>query len=148
MYGGGFATIPAYLADTFGTQYVGAIHGRLLTAWSTAGIIGPVLVNYIREAQLAAGVPRQQVYDFTMYILAGLLVLGFIANALVTPLPECWFGKAEPRTRVANPESPIPIVQRRLESAPSWRGQRSVCLWHGVRGVTVGQAVVLFTGGR
>src|SRR5690349_18840585 len=84
MYGGGFATIPAYLADTFGTQYVAAIHGRLLTAWSTAGIIGPVLVNYIREAQLAAGVPRAQVYDFTMYILAGLLVFGFIANALVT----------------------------------------------------------------
>ena len=58
MYGGGFATVPAYLADMFGTQFVGAIHGRLLTAWSTAGIIGPVVVNYIREAQLAAGVPR------------------------------------------------------------------------------------------
>ena len=58
MYGGGFATVPAYLADMFGTQFVGAIHGRLLTAWSTAGIIGPVVVNYIREFQLAAGVPR------------------------------------------------------------------------------------------
>ena len=58
MYGGGFATVPAYLADMFGTQFVGAIHGRLLTAWSTAGIIGPVVVNYMREAQLAAGVPR------------------------------------------------------------------------------------------
>ena len=61
MYGGGFATVPAYLADLFGTQFVGAIHGRLLTAWSTAGIIGPVVVNYIREAQIAAGVPRDQV---------------------------------------------------------------------------------------
>jgi MFS family permease len=71
MYGGGFATVPAYLADLFGTQMVGAIHGRLLTAWSTAGIIGPVVVNYIREAQIAAGVPRALVYDRTLYILAG-----------------------------------------------------------------------------
>ena len=91
MYGGGFATIPAYLADIFGTQFVGAIHGRLLTAWSTAGIIGPVVVNYIREFQIGAGVPRDQVYDFTMYILAGLLVLGLLANALVRPLSSRWF---------------------------------------------------------
>ncbi len=91
MYGGGFATVPAYLADMFGTQFVGAIHGRLLTAWSTAGIIGPVVVNYIREAQIAAGVPRAQVYDRTMYILAGFLVLGFIANALIRPVAAKWF---------------------------------------------------------
>jgi MFS family permease len=91
MYGGGFATVPAYLADVFGTQFVGAIHGRLLTAWSTAGIIGPVVVNYIREAQIAAGVPRDSVYDFTMYILAGMLVLGFVCNLLVTPLADRWF---------------------------------------------------------
>jgi MFS family permease len=95
MYGGGFATVPAYLADIFGTQFVGAIHGRLLTAWSTAGIIGPVVVNYIREAQIAAGVPRGRVYDFTMYILAGMLVLGFVANLLVRPLPAKWFMKDE-----------------------------------------------------
>jgi MFS family permease len=91
MYGGGFATVPAYLADIFGTQFVGAIHGRLLTAWATAGIIGPVVVNYIREAQIAAGVPRDLVYDFTMYILAGMLVLGLIANLLVKPLPDKWY---------------------------------------------------------
>lgn len=91
MYGGGFATIPAYLADIFGTQFVGAIHGRLLTAWATAGIIGPVVVNYIREAQIAAGVPRDQVYNFTMYILAGMLLLGLIANAFVRPLADKWF---------------------------------------------------------
>ena len=72
MYGGGFATIPAYLADMFGTQMVGAIHGRLLTAWATAGVLGPVLVNYIREYQIDHGVPRAQAYDTTMYILAGL----------------------------------------------------------------------------
>jgi len=95
MYGGGFATVPAYLADIFGTQFVGAIHGRLLTAWATAGIIGPVVVNYIREAQIAAGVPRAQVYDFTMYILAGMLVLGLICNALVKPLADKWYMKPE-----------------------------------------------------
>ncbi|HST75169.1 MAG TPA: OFA family MFS transporter [Acetobacteraceae bacterium] len=91
MYGGSFSTVPAYLADIFGTRYVGAIHGRLLTAWSTAGIIGPVIVNYIRQGEIAAGVPRDQIYDVTLYILAGLLVLGFIANLLVRPLPPRWF---------------------------------------------------------
>jgi len=91
MYGGGFATVPAYLADLFGTQMVGAIHGRLLTAWSTAGIIGPVVVNYIREAQIDAGVPRALVYDRTLYILAGMLVLGLICNLLVRPVAARWF---------------------------------------------------------
>ena len=86
MYGGGFATVPAYLADIFGTQFVGAIHGRLLTAWSTAGIVGPVVVNYIRQAQVDAGVTGSRLYDGTMYILAGMLALGFVANLLVRPL--------------------------------------------------------------
>jgi MFS family permease len=95
MYGGGFATVPAYLADMFGTQFVGAIHGRLLTAWSTAGIIGPVVVNYIREAQLAAGVPRDHLYDFTMYILCGMLIIGLICNFLVKPVSPKWFMSAD-----------------------------------------------------
>jgi MFS family permease len=86
MYGGGFATIPAYLADIFGTQYVGAIHGRLLTAWSTAGVLGPVLVNYIREYQIDRGVPNAQAYNVTMYVLAGLLVIGLICNLMVKPV--------------------------------------------------------------
>jgi len=88
MYGGGFATVPAYLADIFGTQMVGAIHGRLLTAWSVAGIIGPVLINYIREFELAHGVSKALAYDITMYILVGLLVAGLICNALVKPVDE------------------------------------------------------------
>jgi MFS family permease len=90
MYGGGFATIPAYLADMFGTQMVGAIHGRLLTAWSAAGILGPVLVNYINDAQIKAGVPKSQAYDTTMYVLAALLVGGFICNLLVRPVAAKW----------------------------------------------------------
>ena len=91
MYGGGFATVPAYLADIFGTQFVGAIHGRLLTAWSTAGILGPVVVNYMREYQLGIGIPREQVYNQTMYILVGFLVVGLICNLLVKPLDAKWF---------------------------------------------------------
>ncbi|MBA3444652.1 MAG: OFA family MFS transporter [Gemmatimonadales bacterium] len=95
MYGGGFATIPAYLADIFGTQYVGAIHGRLLTAWSTAGVLGPVLVNYIREYQIARGVPNAQAYNVTMYVLAALLVVGLICNLLVKPVEERHYMTAE-----------------------------------------------------
>jgi MFS family permease len=91
MYGGGFATVPAYLADLFGTQMVGAIHGRLLTAWATAGVLGPVLVNYMREHQLALGLPREQAYNQTLYILAGMLVVGLVCNLLVRPLAGKWF---------------------------------------------------------
>jgi MFS family permease len=86
MYGGGFAAIPAYLRDLFGTVQVGAIHGRLLTAWSTAGILGPVLVNYIREFEIAHGVAKADAYTMTMHIMAGLLVVGFLCNLLVRPV--------------------------------------------------------------
>jgi MFS family permease len=88
MYGGGFATIPAYLRDLFGSMHVSAIHGRLLTAWSTAGIVGPSLVNYIRQYQISRGVASAASYNTTMYIMAGLLIAGFIANALVRPLDD------------------------------------------------------------
>jgi MFS family permease len=91
MYGGGFATIPAYLADLFGVQYVSAIHGRLLTAWSTAGILGPVLVNYIREFQLGRGVAPSDAYIVTMYVLAALLAIGFVCNLAVRPVSERLF---------------------------------------------------------
>ncbi len=83
MYGGGFSTVPAYLKDMFGVRYVGAIHGLLLTAWSAAGIFGPVIVNYLREYNITHGVPKAQAYNNTMYIMAGLLVIGFICNLLV-----------------------------------------------------------------
>ncbi len=90
MYGGGFATIPAYLADIFGTQFVGAIHGRLLTAWSTAGIVGPVIVNYLHDTRAAEGIAPDKLYGQIFFILAGLLVVGFIANLLVRPVAPKW----------------------------------------------------------
>jgi MFS family permease len=83
MYGGGFATVPAYLKDLFGTRYVGAIHGWLITAWSAAGVFGPVLLNYIREYQIGHGVPKAEAYNVTMFVMAGLLVVGFFCNLFV-----------------------------------------------------------------
>jgi len=88
MYGGGFATVPAYLRDMFGTHHVSAIHGRLLTAWSTAGVLGPLLVNQIRESQLARGVDKASAYQTVLHIMAGLLLIGFVANLLVRPVSE------------------------------------------------------------
>jgi MFS family permease len=96
MYGGGFATIPAYLRDLFGTLNVGAIHGRLLTAWSAAGVAGPVLVNYIRQYQIDHGVAKADAYSTTMYIMAGLLIVGFICNFFVKPLAEHHYTKSAP----------------------------------------------------
>ncbi len=86
FYGGGFATIPAYLADLFGTQFVGAIHGRLLTAWSCAGLLSPLLINIIRDMQINAGVPKAQAYSVTLYIMAVFLCVGFVCAFLVKPV--------------------------------------------------------------
>jgi MFS family permease len=88
MYGGGFATVPAYLRDMFGTRYVGAIHGMLLTAWSAAGIFGPVLVNYIRQYNVDHGVAKAQAYNVTMYVMAALLVVGFLCNLFITAVNQ------------------------------------------------------------
>ena len=86
MYGGGFATMPAYVADVFGEGKVGAIHGRVLTALSAAGLLGPTLVNTLRELWIAQGYSKSHAYDATLYIMAGLLVLGFLCNQVVRPL--------------------------------------------------------------
>jgi MFS family permease len=91
MYGGGFATAPAYLRDLFGTMQVGAIHGRLLTAWSVAGVLGPVLVNYIREYLQRQGANGAELYAPTMYLMAGLLVIGLICNLSVRPVDERFY---------------------------------------------------------
>jgi MFS family permease len=109
MYGGGFATIPAYLRDMFGTMQVGAIHGRLLTAWSTAGVLGPVLVNYLREYQLDRGVPPADAYGMTMYIMTGLLLVGFVANRAVRPVDA----RHHHREPAAPPPRITPLPERR-----------------------------------
>jgi MFS family permease len=88
MYGGGFATIPAYLRDLFGTMQLGAIHGRLITAWSVAAVLGPQLVNYISTYRIEHGVPRSEAYNTTMYVMCGLLLVGLVCNLLVRPVDE------------------------------------------------------------
>jgi MFS family permease len=127
MYGGGFATVPAYLADLFGTRMVGAIHGRLLTAWSTAGVLGPVLVNYIRDYQIDHGVARAQAYSLTMFILAALLAAGFICNLLIKPVdPKNYMTAeqiaaadlAEKAKNVAEP--PLAASAGAGEARPTW----------------------------
>jgi MFS family permease len=101
MYGGGFATIPAYLRDLFGAMEVGAIHGRLLTAWSVAGVCGPFLVNYIREYQKNRGVPLADAYSAVLYVMVGLLIVGFIANLMVRSVdPKHWFQAEKTETPV------------------------------------------------
>jgi MFS family permease len=88
MYGGGFATLPAYIADVFGPRFVGAIHGRVLTAWSVAGVAGPMLIAGLRQAQLNSGVAKSLVYDRTLYIMAGLLAVGLVCNLLIRPVED------------------------------------------------------------
>ncbi|HUB88677.1 MAG TPA: OFA family MFS transporter [Dyella sp.] len=117
MYGGGFSTVPAYLADIFGTQMVGAIHGRLLTAWSAAGIAGPFLIAAVREAQLNAGVAKNLVYDRTLYILAGLLLVGLIANLMVRPVKEAHHMTDEELTRERSLQHEAPHIAANVEQA-------------------------------
>jgi MFS family permease len=88
FYGAGFATVPAYLRDLFGTYQVGAIHGRLLTAWSTAGVLGPLIVNWIADARIEAGVEGPGRYTTAFMIMIVLLVIGFICNELIRPVNE------------------------------------------------------------
>lgn len=99
MYGGGFAAVPAWLADLFGTANVGAIHGRLLTAWSTAGVLGPLLVASARDAGLAAGAAREAVYAPIFLMLAAMLLVGLVAALLVRPVAARWWRDA-PRPAV------------------------------------------------
>jgi MFS family permease len=112
MYGGGFATIPAYLADMFGTQFVGAIHGRLLTAWSTAGILGPVVVNYLHDTRIAEQIAYDRIYGPILYIMAAMLVVGWIANLLIRPVNPKWHMS----------EAQVQAVQAQLKSATAAPG--------------------------
>ena len=88
FYGGGFATVPAYLRDLFGTLQVGAIHGRLLTAWSAAGVAGPLIVNAIADSETAAGKSGADIYTLSLYIMVGVLAVGFVANLLIRPVAD------------------------------------------------------------
>ncbi|HHI2550893.1 TPA: OFA family MFS transporter [Klebsiella aerogenes] len=149
MYGGGFATIPAYLADVFGSQMVGAIHGRLLTAWSAAGISGPVLVNYLREYQLAQGVEPARIYDITLLVLTGLLIIGFICNQLVRPIPQKYAMTAEQQQQARGLYTINKDAQLSWEPTPapllltlSWLAVGIPLLWG--MGTTLQQAVKFF----
>ena len=145
MYGGGFATVPAYLADMFGTQFVGAIHGRLLTAWSTAGVLGPVLITQVREAQVAAGVAPDLVYDRTLYMLAGLLAVGFVVNLLIRPVAERWQVPAEGRQAAAPGAGQSGGIGRggfTMDAAVAWACVGAPLLW-GVY-VTLTKVAALF----
>jgi len=121
--------VPAYLADLFGTQFVGAIHGRLLTAWSTAGVIGPVLVGYMRDTAISAGVPRSSVYDVTMYLLAGLLVIGLVANLMVRPVARKWFMSDAEVAALQGAAVPTAAIQ---SAATSGLSLASVLAWAAV----------------
>jgi MFS family permease len=102
FYGAGFATVPAYLRDLFGTYQVGAIHGRLLTAWSAAGVLGPLMVNAIADSQIAAGVQGPGRYTTSFMIMIGLLVVGFVCNELIRPVNSRFH---EPATAGATSEA-------------------------------------------
>ncbi len=121
MYGGGFATIPAYLRDLFGTRYVGAIHGMLITAWSVAGILGPVLVNYLRQYQIDHGVAKAAAYNITMYIMAALLLVGLLCNALVKPVDARYHMKpdADPRGTPLQAQRPLSAPAGATDPAPT-----------------------------
>ena len=88
FYGGGFATVPAYLKDLFGSLEVGAIHGRLLTAWSAAGIAGPLIINAIADSETSAGKSGADLYTLSLYIMVGVLIVGFVANLMIRPVHD------------------------------------------------------------
>ena len=151
MYGGGFATVPAYLADLFGTQMVGAIHGRLLTAWSVAGVAGPFLIAAIRQTQINAGVAHNLVYNRTLYILAGLLLLGFILNMLVRPVNPKYYMTADELARERALKHEDRVVGDAEHAARGGLGLAGVLAWAAVGipfliGVTIAlqKAAVLF----
>jgi MFS family permease len=150
MYGGGFATVPAYLADVFGARFVGAIHGRLLTAWSTAGVLGPFIVTEVRDRAIAAHAPRADIYPPIYLILAGLLVVGFIANLLVRPVAARWHMEHDEAALAGGPEAASRsggIDRGRFDAmtAAAWAVVVIPLVW-GVW-ITLTKAAVLFHGG-
>ncbi|MFG2110085.1 OFA family MFS transporter [Micromonospora chersina] len=113
FYGGGFATVPAYLRDLFGTFEVGAIHGRLLTAWSAAGVAGPLIVNAFLDAQGKPGTLTAAAYRPALFTMVGVLAVGFVANLLIRPVPERFHEPASGRDGV---EDAQPVTAERSGS--------------------------------
>ena len=122
MYGGGFATIPAYLRDLFGTMHLGAIHGRLITAWSMAAVLGPQLVNYISTYRIEHGVPRAEAYNVTMYLMAGLLLASaWSATCSSRPVDERFHHRDEAASRSRSKRSDPPHDPSRNDDHDSHR---------------------------
>lgn len=155
LYGGGFATMPAYLADMFGTQMVGAIMGRLLTAWSAAGIFGPLIVGLLRDYQLSRNVPPAQVYDLIAYLMCGILALGCVCNLLVRPVAAKHFmteDELEAERKLLNEQARIGALSEtqalRLDRTPTtkvaaaWIAVGAPILWGAW--MTLQKAWVLF----
>jgi MFS family permease len=94
FYGGGFATVPAYLRDLFGTYQVGAIHGRLLTAWSAAGVFGPLIINGFLDREGKPGTLTEEAYSPALFTMVGVLAIGFVANLLIRPVSERFHEKS------------------------------------------------------
>nr|WP_308440191.1 OFA family MFS transporter [Asanoa siamensis] len=115
FYGGGFATVPAYLRDLFGTYQVGAIHGRLLTAWSAAGVAGPLIINGFLDAQGKPGSLTAEAYRPALFTMVGVLAIGFLANLLIRPVPE----------RFHEPASGGPTVPAQSKPAEPVKGATS-----------------------
>ena len=132
LYGGGFSTLPAYLADIFGTQMVGAIHGRLITAWSVAGIAGPALIASLRQYELDHGIPRAQVYNLTLYIMAALLFVGLICNALIRPVADRHYMSDEALARERALQSEQANAEQAAAAARGKPGFGTALAWLGV----------------
>ena len=129
MYGGGFSTVPAYLADIFGTQMVGAIHGRLITAWSVAGVAGPALIAGIRQFQIDHGVAHNLVYDITLYLMAFLLFCGLVCNFFITPVHEKHHATDEALARERALRREEPMARGAQTAARGDFGSRGVLAW-------------------
>ena len=105
FYGGGFATVPAYLRDLFGTFQVGAIHGRLLTAWSAAGVAGPLIVNGFLDAEGTPGKLTYEAYKPALLTMVGVLAVGFVANLLIRQVADR-FHEPDHEETAARPSEP------------------------------------------
>ncbi|MGV9213906.1 OFA family MFS transporter [Micromonospora sp. RB23] len=132
FYGGGFATMPAYLRDLFGTFQVGAIHGRLLTAWSAAGVAGPLIVNRILDTQGKPGTLTASAYRPALFTMVGVLAIGFVANLLVRAVPDRFHepdrGSASPVARASVTE-PVALGPQSRPPVPEHVGDQTGRLW-------------------